>query len=69
MNSLKGLQVTGQATLIEINSELYNKVMDYKGIKYANIPIDMNILEVKPLKFEFLNSDFKKLNADAKQIL
>lgn len=72
MLNLKGLQVSGKAELISIGSDEYKEILEVKKLKFENIenlPVNLNLLKVYPVKFEFLNSDFKKFGVDAKQIL
>lgn len=71
MNNLKGLQVTGTVELLEPWSDEYLDVLERKNLKLQNIsklPFDMNILKIKPNKYEFLYSKFKNLGYDPKQI-
>ena len=71
MNNLCGLQITGEAEIIEAWSEEYMEVLSRKGIKIENIsklPFNMNIIKITPKKYEFLYSKFKQLGFDSKQI-
>ena len=70
MNNLKGMQITGQASLIEDNEE-FNSVLKFKGLNVEfikSMPVKMNMVKVVPEKIEFLNSQFKKEGYTAKQI-
>lgn len=72
MQSLASLQVTGEAEIIPLFCDEYNKVMEKKGLNINNLknmPVNLNMLKVSVEKFEFLNSAFKKKGADANQIL
>ena len=72
MVNLKGLQITGKAELISIGSDEYKELLEVKKLKFENInklPVNLNLLKVYPVKFEFLNSDFKKFEVDVKQKL
>lgn len=72
MSDLKGLQIQGKAEIIEIESIEYKKIMKKKKLdeeKLKNFPVNLNMIKVKINRFEFLNSDFKKINVDVKQVL
>ncbi|MBE6052134.1 MAG: flavodoxin [Clostridium sp.] len=72
MDKIKGLQVTGTAELVDNDTYEYEEVMKLKGIQLKvldNIPINLNIVRVKVDKYEFLNSYFKKIGFDSKQVL
>lgn len=71
MNNLCGLQIGGDAELIEPWSEEYIEILSRKELKIENIsklPFDMNIIKIIPKKYEFLYSKFKQLGFDSKQI-
>lgn len=71
MNNLCGLQISGEAEIIQPWCEEYLEVLNRKDLKIENIsklPFDMNIIKIIPNKYEFLYSKFKKLGFDAKQI-
>ena len=68
--SLKGLQVMGIAEMIEPFSEEYNahaavKNIPLTALQKLNPP--MNLIKVKPVSADFLNSDFKKDGFDSRQ--
>ena len=70
--NLKGLQISGKAELISIGSDEYKELLMKRNLSYENIsklPINLNLLKVYPMKFEFLNSDFKEAGVDTKQVL
>lgn len=72
MGNLKGLQIKGKAEVVNNNTDDYKKVIKVKGINLnhiKNIGIQLNIIKVKVIKFEMLNSDFHKKGADVKQIV
>lgn len=72
MVNLKGIQISGKAELISIGSDEYKELVEVKKLKFENInklPVNLNLLKVYPVKFEFLNSDFKEFGVDVKQIL
>lgn len=72
MSNLKGLQIQGKTEIIEIGSSEYREVMEKKKLneeKLKRLPINLNMIKVKINRFEFLNSDFKGMGADVKQIL
>jgi menaquinone-dependent protoporphyrinogen IX oxidase len=70
MNNLKGMQISGHASLIEHNEE-FNSVLEFKGldIKFIkSMPIKMNMIKIVPDKIEFLNSKFLDEGYNIKQI-
>ena len=70
MNNLKGMQITGLASLIEDDEE-FNSVLEFKGLNMKfikSMPIKMNMIKIVPDKIEFLNSKFKDDGYNAKQI-
>lgn len=72
MGNLKGLQISGVAKIIDIGSKEYKKIMKIKKIKEENLKnfhINLNMIRVDINKIEFLNSDFKKMGFDIKQVL
>jgi menaquinone-dependent protoporphyrinogen IX oxidase/uncharacterized protein YhbP (UPF0306 family) len=71
MNSLKGMQITGKASLVDSGEEEYKGVLEFKGLNIEfikSLPIKMNMIKIAPDKIEFLNSQFKIDGYDAKQI-
>jgi len=71
MNNLKGMQITGKASIVNVNGEEYNHVLNLKGLNVdviKSLPVNMNLVKIVIEKVEFLNSDFKLEGADAKQI-
>jgi len=71
MNNLKGMQITGKASIVEGDGEEYNQVLKLKGLNVDVInalPVNMNMVKIVIEKVEFLNSKFKMEGADAKQI-
>jgi menaquinone-dependent protoporphyrinogen IX oxidase/nitroimidazol reductase NimA-like FMN-containing flavoprotein (pyridoxamine 5'-phosphate oxidase superfamily) len=70
MNNLKGMQITGHASLIEDDEE-FNSVLEFKGLNMKfikSMPLKMNMIKIVPDKIEFLNSKFKDDGYNAKQI-
>lgn len=71
MNNLKGMQITGEASIIGSEGEEYTDVLKWKGLNaeaIKSMPVNMNMIKIKLIKVEFLNSKFKDLSADIKQI-
>ena len=71
MNNLCGLQISGEAEIVEPWSEEYVEALSRKKLKIENIsklPFDMNIIKITPEKYEFLYSKFKQLGFNSKQI-
>ena len=72
MNDIQGMQITGTCEIIKIDSEEYKEILNVKGINIENLeklPVTMNMIKVKPTKYEFIDSKFKKMGYDVKQIL
>ena len=68
--SLKGLQVTGTASLVEPFSKEYNDHAAVKKIPLAalqKLDPPMNLIKIRPVSADFLNSDFKKDGFDSRQ--
>lgn len=71
MDNLSGMQITGQATLVEDMAE-YDKVMEMKGLSndfIKSLPVDLHLIRVDMEKVEFLKSDFKKQGYSTRQVL
>ncbi|ADL51099.1 flavodoxin domain-containing protein [Clostridium cellulovorans] len=67
----RGIQITGKAFLIPINSEEYKAILMEKNIEEKeNISFcgSMHILKIKPEKAEFLNYEFEQEGYDIKQV-
>lgn len=72
MNDIQGMQITGTCEIIKKDSEEYKEILNVKGINIENLenlPVTMNMIKVKPTKYEFIDSKFKKMGYDVKQIL
>lgn len=70
--SLKGLQVSGKAVLIEPFSREYTLVFQKKNINMESIkkmPIVMNMLKLVPERYEVLSSEFAKKGYSPKQTI
>lgn len=69
---LKGMQITGTAEMIEPFSEVYIKMAEYKKIPVValkNLPHQMNLIRIVPLRIDFLNSEFKKKGYASRQFI
>ena len=69
---LKSLQVEGVAEMVEPFSGEYVKIMEYKKIPLEvmkKLPQPMNLIKVKPLSFDYLDSDLKKEGFGSRQHL
>ena len=72
MNDIQGMQITGTCEIIKKDSEEYKEILNVKGINIENLeklPVTMNMIKVKPTKYEVIDSKFKKMGYDVKQIL
>lgn len=70
--TLKGLQVMGTAQVVEPFSDEYNahaavKKIPLSALQKLNPP--MNLIKVRPIRADFLNSDFKQDDFDSRQHL
>ena len=71
MNSLAGMQITGKASLVEMEDAEYSSILKLKGLNVKavrSMPVKMNMVKIKIHKVEFLSSKFKTEGAEAKQI-
>jgi len=62
-SSLKSIQVTGEATMIEPFSDEYLKIVEYKKIPVEmmkKLSPPMNLIKVTVKRYDYLDSDFKK---------
>lgn len=69
---IKGLQVMGLAEVIEPFSPDYLAAAEFKKIPLTvlkQLPEPMNLIKVRPVRYDFLNSDFKKEGYSARQEL
>ena len=67
---LKSIQVTGTAEVVAPFSEEYTETATIRKIPLEalkKMPYPMNLIKVRPKKFQFLNADFKKEGADIRQ--
>ncbi|CDG64855.1 pyridoxamine 5'-phosphate oxidase-like FMN-binding protein [Methanobacterium sp. MB1] len=71
MESLKGMQISGQALVIEDVAE-YQQVVESMGLEMESIrslPVDLQLIRVDMEKVEFLNSQFEKDGYSIRQVL
>ena len=69
---LKGMQVTGTASVAEPFSEEYTELASVRKIPLEalkKMPHSMNLIKITPKKIEFVNSEFKKEGAGSRQVL
>jgi uncharacterized protein YhbP (UPF0306 family) len=72
MANLKSMQMTGKASYVEIMSDEYQQVLLKKQLpikKIDALSISLYLIRITPVKYEILNSDFKKDGFDVKQVL
>lgn len=70
MGNTRGLQITGEAKIVPIGSSEYLEVMAARKIteeQLKSLPITMFIVKLIPMKYEMLNSAFKKDGYDVHQ--
>lgn len=71
MNELAGMQILGEAELIEIGSDEYISILQKKGLdpnKISTMSISLNMIKITIKKIEFLWSEFAKWGYDIKQV-
>lgn len=71
MDSLSGMQITGQASIVE-DLEEFSQVIEMKGMNMdfvRSLPVDLHLIRVDMEKVEFLNSEFQKQGYSTRQIL
>jgi len=71
MDNIKGMQITGQATIVD-DLEEYQQVIEMKGMKMdfiRSLPVDLHLIRIDLEKVEFLKSEFKKEGYSPRQIL
>ncbi len=69
---LKGLQVSGRAMLVEPFSEEYKNAAKIRKLPLESLkklPHTMYLIKIEPMRFDFLNSDFKLEGCASRQIL
>lgn len=71
MDNLKGMQITGQAVIVEDMVE-YQEALKMKGLTLdyiRSLPVDLKLIRVDMEKVEFLNSKFEKDGYSSRQVL
>lgn len=71
MGNLKGMQITGQAIIVEDMVE-YEQAIKMKGLTMnyiKSLPVDLKLIRVDMEKVEFLNSQFEKEGYSSRQVL
>lgn len=71
IRDLEGIQIRGKATILDEKSEEYNEILDKENIvkEYTkNSFTNLNCIRINFDKIEYLNSKFKKMGYDTKQI-
>lgn len=72
MNQLRGMQITGDAKIMEYGSDAYRsslKLRDLDFDKVEKLPFPLHIIQIKIIYLEFLWSGFSQMGVDIKQIL
>ena len=72
MDHISGLQFSGKASIVERGSDEYWEVLRQKNVtKEAceNLPVELFIVRIVPLRYEFLCSKFNEDGYDAKQFV
>ena len=72
MDDLEGLQVQGEARLVDFMNEEYENVLEFKGIdpeKIKAMPNEMHLICIEPTKCDVLCTAFKEKGFSVKQQL
>jgi hypothetical protein len=72
MGSIGGMQVTGEAYLVETGSPEYICLLEHKGLtmeKLSALPAVLNLIKIVPGKMELLDSRVAKKGYSVKQIM
>jgi menaquinone-dependent protoporphyrinogen IX oxidase/uncharacterized protein YhbP (UPF0306 family) len=71
MKSLRGMQISGQALVVEDAAE-YQQAVEMRGLEMEfirSLPVDLKLIRVDMEKVEFLNSQFEKDGYSTRQVL
>jgi len=71
-NHLESIQIEGKFEAIQAFSDQYVNIMSLKGLtvtQLRSLPVQLNIFQVIPDRFEVLNSDFAKSGYHVRQVL
>ena len=71
MNRLAGLQLSGQAVLIDGGSAEYGRALDLKGInatRVVSLPILLNVIRIRLDRAEFLSSRLQEMGYGMRQV-
>lgn len=69
-NELGGMQLSGKAELLDIESNVYEEALHLRGIdssRLNNMQFTLNVIKIKIDYIEFLNSKFKEVGYDVRQ--
>ena len=72
MDHISGLQFSGKAVIVERGSDEYWEVLSQKHVTREaceNLPVELFIVRIIPLRYEFLCSKFNEDGYDAKQFV
>ena len=72
MDHISGLQFSGKAVIVERGSDEYWEVLGQKHVTREaceNLPVELFIVRIIPLRYEFLSSKFNEDGYDAKQFV
>ena len=72
MDHISGLQFSGKAVIVERGSDEYWEVLSRKHVSKEaceNLPVELFIVRIVPLRYEFLCSKFNEDGYDAKQFV
>ncbi len=72
LGSIGGMQITGEAQLLEAGCTEYIKLLEQKGLtmhKLSALPAALNLIKIVPCKIELLDSRVAKKGYNVKQIM
>lgn len=70
MSDITGLQIYGTSELIGRDTDEYRQILAMKNVTpemLDTLPSALFLVKIKPLKYDFLNSEFKKQGFDSRQ--
>jgi len=72
-DSIKGIQITGTAEIGESGSKTFDEGVEAyrrrRGLKSVSVPSFMRIINITPLKIEYLDTTLREKRLDAKHVL
>jgi len=69
-DTLNGMQISGTAEIIDMWSEVYLNMLEFKKIQPEALKISSNqlyLIKIKPNRIDYIYSEFRKLGFDIRQ--